>query len=94
MLKFQKSVSVSIMSHLKLQRRKTMNNKGRTSALIMILLLIVALIVAYLAVTQMGSPGNTTPKETSQAPVEAAKEAVNAINEQQQKAMDAIEGLE
>ena len=34
-----------------------MNNKGKSTALVIILILIVALVVAYLAMTQMGNLG-------------------------------------
>jgi flagellar basal body-associated protein FliL len=70
-----------------------MNNKGKGSGIFLIVILIVALIVAYLAVTQMSSLGFGKKKEAQieqQNPVHQAQDAVDAINQRQQDAVDAI----
>ena len=59
------------------------NNHGRVSGIALILLLIVALIVAYLAATQAGRLGfgQRPPTQAAQQnPVDQAREAVDAIN--------------
>ena len=71
-----------------------MNNKGKGSGLVLILILIVALIVAFLFMKQSGSLGIGRSPEQNQAPVQQAQDAVNQINEQQEKAMGALEGIE
>ena len=67
-----------------------MNNKGKGSGLALILILIVAIIVAYLTMTQMGSLGfgkkSETQIEQTQDPVNAAHDAVDAINQKIQQA--------
>jgi len=73
-----------------------MNNKGRGSGMALLILLIVALIVAYLAVQQMKSlgVGGTTQQEQvqEQDPVDAAQDAVDALNERIEEAgQDAAE---
>lgn len=61
-----------------------MNNKGRGSGLALIIILIVALVIAYLAVTNMsflGAGGSSTQEEVIQEdPVDQAQDAVDAIN--------------
>ena len=60
-----------------------MNNKGRVSGIALILLLLVALIVAYLAATQAGHLGfgQKPPTQAEQQnPVDQVREAVDAIN--------------
>ena len=59
------------------------NNHGRVSGIALILLLIVALIVAYLAATQAGHLGfgqKPLTQAEQQNPVDQAREAVDAIN--------------
>jgi hypothetical protein len=59
------------------------NNHGRVSGIALILLLLVALIVAYLAATQAGHLGfgQRSPTQVEQQnPVDQAREAVDAIN--------------
>ena len=59
------------------------NNHGRVSGIALILLLIVALIVAYLVATQAGRLGFGQRQPTQaeqQNPVDQAREAVDAIN--------------
>jgi len=70
-----------------------MNNKGKGSGIFLIVILIVTLIVAYFAVTQMSSLGFGKKEETrieQQNPVHQAQDAVDAINQRQQDAVDAI----
>ena len=59
-----------------------MNNKG--SGLMLIIILVVALLIGYLAMTQMGSLGFGKPsmqqEQTQQNVIEQAQNAVNAIN--------------
>ena len=61
-----------------------MYNKGKGSGLALTVILVAALIVAYLAVTQMDSLGFGTKEETEQAetqnPVQQAQDIVNLIN--------------
>jgi len=67
-----------------------MNNKGRGSGMALLILLIVALIVAYLAVQQMKNlgVGGTTQQEQvqEQDPVDAAQDAVDELNERIEEA--------
>lgn len=75
-----------------------MNSKGKGSGLFLIVIMIAALIVAYLAVTQMGSQGigKKRMEETQieqQDPVNAAQDVVDAINQRQQEALEGL-GLE
>ena len=75
-----------------------MNSKGKGSGLFVIVIMIAALIVAYLAVTQMGSQGigKKRMEETQieqQDPVNAAQDVVDAINQRQQEALEGL-GLE
>jgi flagellar basal body-associated protein FliL len=73
-----------------------MNNKGKDSRLFLIVILIVVLIVAYLAVTQMSSLGFGKKEEAQieqQNPVHQAQDAVDAINQRQQEALEGL-GLE
>ncbi len=71
-----------------------MNNKGKGYGLALILILIVALIVAFLFIKQSGSLGIVKLPEQNPAPVQQAQVAVNQINEQQEKAVGALEGFE
>ena len=71
-----------------------MNDKGKGSGLALILILIVALIVAFFFMKQSGSLGIGKPSEQNSAPVKQAQDAVNQINDQQKKAMEALEGFE
>lgn len=65
-----------------------MNNKGRGSGLMLIIILVVALLIGYLAMTQMGSLGFGKPsmqqEQTQQNAIEQAQNAVDAINRLQQ----------
>jgi len=75
---------------------KIRNDKGRGSGLMLIIILVVALIVAYLEVQQMKSlgVGGTTQQEQvqEQDPVDAAQDAVDALNERIEEAgQDAAE---
>ena len=64
-----------------------MNNKGKASGLALILMLIVALLVAYLAVTQRSSLGfgNSAPTQQENY-VRQAQSLVDQINQAQQQA--------
>ena len=61
-----------------------MNNKGRGSGLMLIVILVVALLIGYLAMTQMGSLGFGEPsmqqEQTQQNVIEQAQNAVDSIN--------------
>ena len=63
---------------------QTMNNNGRGSGLILIIVLLVALLVGFLAVTQMGGLGfgktDAQQAQTQQNAIEQAQNAVDAIN--------------
>ena len=66
-----------------------MNNNGRGSGLILIIVLLVALLVGFLAVTQMGGLGfgkkNTQQEQTQQNAIAQAQNAVDAINDRIQQ---------
>ena len=59
-----------------------MNNKGKGSGLVLIIVLVVALLIGYLAMTQMDSLGfgKTNVQQTHQTAIEQAQNAVDAIN--------------
>ena len=70
-----------------------MNNKGRGSGLMLIIILVVALLIGYLAMTQMDSLGfgktGTQQEQTQQNVIEQAQNAVDAINSRiQQNALE------
>ena len=70
-----------------------MNNKGRGSGLMLIIILVVALLIGYLAMTQMGSLGfgktSMQQEQTQQNVIEQAQNAVDAINDRlQQNALE------
>ena len=66
-----------------------MNSKGKGSGLVLIVILVVALLIGYLAMTQMGGLGfgkTSTPQEqTRQNAIEQAQNAVDAINNRLQQ---------
>ena len=61
-----------------------MNSKGKGSGLVLIVILVVALLIGYLAMTQMGSIGFGKPsmqqEQIQQNVIEQAQNAVDAIN--------------
>ena len=61
-----------------------MNNKGKGSGLMLIVILVVALLIGYFAMTQMGSLGfgktSTQQEQMQQNAIEQAQNAVDAIN--------------
>ncbi len=61
-----------------------MNNKGRGSGLMLIIILVVALLIGYLAMTQMDSLGfgktGMQQEQTQQNAIEQAQNTVDAIN--------------
>ena len=64
-----------------------MNNKGRGTGFALLLILIVALFIAFLVVRNIGGLGigsNSLPQEDNY--VQQAQDAVDAINEWQQQA--------
>ena len=69
-----------------------MNNRGKGSGLILIILLLVALLIAWFAMTQMGGLGfghtNSQQEQAQQNVIEQAQNAVNAINNHIQQAQD------
>ena len=71
------------------ERIQTMNNRGKGSGLMLIIVLLVALLIGYLAVTQMGGLGfgKTDPQlaQTQQNAIEQAQNAVDAINNRMQQ---------
>ena len=71
------------------ERIQKMNNRGRGSGLMLIIVLFVALLIGYLAVTQLGGLGfgKTVPQQaqTQQNAIEQAQSAVDAINDRIQQ---------
>ena len=67
-----------------------MNNKGKGPGLALIILLLVALLIGYLAMTQMEGLGigtaNTQTEQTTQNAIEQAQSAVDAINNRLEQA--------
>ena len=61
-----------------------MNNKGKGSGLVLVIVLVVALLIGYLAMTQMGGLGfgktSMQQEQTKQNAIEQAQNAVDAIN--------------
>ena len=61
-----------------------MNSKGKGSGLVLIVILVIALLIGYLAMMQMGSLGFGKPsmqqEQTQQNVIEQAQNAVDAIN--------------
>lgn len=68
---------------------KHMNNKGIGSGLMLIVILVVALLIGYFAMMQMGSLGfgktSTQQEQMQQNAIEQAQNAVDAINNRIQK---------
>ena len=66
-----------------------MNNNGRSSGLILIIVVLVALLVACFAVTQMGGldfgKTDAQQEQTQQNAIEQAQSAVDAINNRMQQ---------
>ena len=66
-----------------------MNNKGRGSGLVLVVILVVALLIGYLAMTQMNSLGfgktSMQQEQTQQNAIEQAQNAVDAINSRLQQ---------
>ena len=66
-----------------------MNNKGRGSGLMLIIILVVALLIGYLAMTQMGSfvfgKPSMQQEQTQQNVIEQAQNVVDAINNRLQQ---------
>lgn len=62
---------------------KPMNNQGKGSGLMLVVILVVAILIALLAVKQFTSlrGSNTAQQETRQDPVQQAQDAVNALND-------------
>ena len=69
-----------------------MNNNGRGFGLILIIVLLVALLIGCLAVTQMGGLGfgktDAQQEQAQQNAIEQAQNAVNAINNRIQQAQE------
>ena len=61
-----------------------MNNRGRGSGLMLMIVLLVALLIAWFAVTQMGGLGfgktDAQQAQTQQNAIEQTQSAVDAIN--------------
>ena len=61
-----------------------MNSKGKGSGLMLIIILVVALLIGYLAMTQMDGLGfgktSMQQEQTQQNAIEQAQNAVDAIN--------------
>ena len=66
-----------------------MNTKGKGSGLVLIIILVVALLIGYLAMTQMDSLGfgktSMQQEQTQQNVIEHAQNAVDAINSRLQQ---------
>ena len=71
---------------------QTMNNNGRGSGLMLIIVLLVALLIAWFAVTHMGGLGfgktDAQQAQTQQNVIEQAQNAVDAINNRMQQAQE------
>ena len=64
-----------------------MNNKGKGAGLALVLLLIVALLVAWFAVKNMGGLGFSSSTDVQQEnAVQQAQDLVNQINDRMQQA--------
>lgn len=67
-----------------------MNNKGKGPGLVLIIVLLVALLIGYLVMTQMERLGigtaNTQTEQTQQNAIEQAQNAVDAINNRLEQA--------
>ncbi len=66
-----------------------MNNKGIGSPLFLLILLCVAVLIAYLAVSNMGSLGfgkQSAQQENVTNPIEQTQDAVNQLNERMEQA--------
>ena len=65
-----------------------MNNKGKGSGLAILLILIAALLIGFLAVKNMGALKNASAPGVEQAgdPVQQAQALVDQINQRQQQA--------
>ena len=63
-----------------------MNNNGKGTGLTLLIILIIALLIAFLGVKNMGllGIGRLTPQQESY--VQQAQDAVDAINQRQQQA--------
>lgn len=63
-----------------------MNNNGKGTGLTLLIILIIALLIAFLGVKNMGllGIGRSTPQQESY--VQQAQDAVDAINQRQQQA--------
>jgi len=68
-----------------------MNNKGLGSGVAIIIILIVALLVAFLAMRNMGSFGFGNKPSQLENVVEQAQDAVNAINDRIQEQYSTID---
>ena len=68
-----------------------MNNKGIGSGLAIIIILIVALLIAFLAMKNMGSLGFGSRTDQPETVVVQAQNAVDAINDHIQQQYSAIE---
>ena len=66
-----------------------MNNRGRGSGLMLMIVLLVALLIAWFAVTQLGGLGfgktDIQQAQTQQNAIEQAQNAVDAINNRLQQ---------
>ena len=65
-----------------------MNNKGKGSGLAIVLILIVALLIAFLAMKNMTALNNASAPgvEQSNDPVQQAQDVVDKLNQRQQQA--------
>ena len=68
-----------------------MNNKGIGSGIAIIIILIVALLIAFLAMKNMGSFGFESKTGQPENVVEQAQDAVDAINDRIQQQHSAVE---
>ena len=71
---------------------RMMNNRGRGSGPMLMIVLLVALLIAWFAVTQMGGLGfgktDAQQAQTQQNAIEQAQNAVDAINNRIQQAQE------
>ena len=69
-----------------------MNSKGKGTGLALVIIMLAALLAAYLAVTQIGGLGfGNKSAEQQQNPVQQAQNVVDLINQSQQDALISID---
>ena len=89
----KESLYCTVLSYSSYETKmKILNSKGKGTGIAILMLLCVALLVAWLAVTQMKSLGFGSRDESQEDPVDAAEEAVDDLNDKMQHQYDEQEG--